>query len=81
MPFLKFENPRTCLGVSPLNIQRAVQPRLVMFGEDSDVEWFMSKTQDETYQMHAENVRFVHTCLHVCVGMGNLVMCMTEAAL
>ena len=81
MPFLKFENPRTCLGVSPLNIQRAVQPRLITFGEYGEVEWFMCKSQDAHYQMHAENVRFVHTRLRVCVGTGNLVICMTEAVL
>ena len=65
----------------PLNFQRAVQPRLITFGDNGEVEWFTSKSQDEFYQMHAENVRFVHTCLHVCVGTGNLVMCMTETVL
>ena len=45
-----------------LNFQRAIQPRLIKFGDGGDVEWFFSNSQDEHYQMHAENVRFVHTC-------------------
>ena len=34
--------------------------------------------QDAHPRVPAENVSCVHTCLHVCVGTGNLVMCMTE---
>ena len=37
--------------------------------------------QDAHPLVHVENVRFVHTCLHVCVGTGNLVMCMAEPVL
>ena len=65
-----------------LNTQRVVQPKLMKFGELGEVKWLTClKHQDKHYQMHAENVRFVHTCLRVCVGTGNLVVCMTETVL
>ena len=66
----------------PLNTQRPIQPKLITFGEYGEIEWFTClKSQDAHYQMHAENVRFVHTRLRVCVGTGNLVVCMTETVL
>ena len=46
--------------------------RSVMF------EWVTQLELFKETGKHAQNVRFVHTCLHVCVGTGNLVMCMTE---
>ena len=68
-----------CVSVFSLNTQRAIQPKLITFGEYGEVEWFTClKSQDAHYQMHAENVRVVHTCLP---GTGNLVVCMTETVL
>ena len=43
-------------------------------------EWVMRlEYQDAEDRTHAEEVRFVHTCLHVFVG--TMVMCMTETVL
>ena len=57
-----------------LQMKMLQMARKVMF------EWVTRLESEETGN-RAENVRFVHTCLHVCVGTGNLVMCMTEAVL
>ena len=55
---------------------------MIKFGDWGEVTWRLSKFQDADYQAHAENVRFVHTCLRVfVVDTGNLVVFMTETVL